>query len=372
MSKVKKEASPLPSLGDIENNFMEEEGTNSTNPPENDEEENTAEEDEFIPETEEKGPHRTRPMKHLEEMEGTSVRVHREDGVYKKRLPVEMQGLSSQMMPPITKRKIAVYEVLGKDQIDPLTKEPVKAPVLVLPGKFVIYDPFQNNVLQRHRLLKNVTRSEKVNRGGVEVVEEVVEDLEFFDGFKNVAIDRNYMEYVLLELHPLNESNRWRNKQQAAAFRRIDIGNRKDWTETVAGMDLSFQAEKTIVDMTKAEDIITYATAVGIPTAGRSLITGNSSVKSDLRLFARQHPKEFFQLNKNESMAIKMAVLEADDLGLIEYTVDKKQWLFSTDGDLLYQVVAGEDPLEGAIKALKKSQWRGKYEKLQEQLNYWE
>jgi len=371
MSKSKKEVAPLPSLGDIENNFMETDVETPSPYDVNIEEKNDEDEEEFIPESQEKGPHRTRAMKHLEESTGTTVRVHREDGVYKKRLPVEMQGLSSQMMPPITKRKIAVYEVLGKDQIDPLTREPIQAPPLVIPGKFVIYDPFQKDVLQRHRLLKNVTRSEKVVRGGVEMVEEVVEDLVFIDGFKNIAIDRNYMEYVLLELHPLNESNRWRDKSQAAAFKRIDIGNRKEWTDTIAAMDLAWEAENAIINMRNADDIINYATAAGIPTLGRRT-DGENSIKRDLRLFARQNPRDFFRLNKNEGMAIKMAILEADDLGIIEYTVDKKQWLFATDGDLLYQVVAGEDPMVGVIKALRKPQYKEKYEKMQEQLNYWE
>jgi len=372
MSKTKKEMSPLPSIEDIEKNFMsdvldEPQGPENLGPDEEEEEEG----DDKI--EVEKGPHRTRSIKHLQEMgDKTSVRIKREDGVYKKRMPIECQGLSSSMLPPITKRKVAVYEVLGKDQIDPLTKEAVIAPPLIIPGRYVIYDPYQSDVLARHRLLKNVTRSEKVVRDGKEMVEEVVEDLIFIDGFKNVPIDRNYLEYVLLELHPLNESNKRRDRSQAPAFRRIDVGNRRNWADTIAGMDLAFEAETAVVNMRTREKIVQYATAIGIPTAGRMLESGDNSVKIDLRRFARQNPREFFMLNKNESMAIKMAVMEADDIGTIEYEVDKRQWVFSTDGDLVCQHLPGEDPMEALVKMLQKADYREKYERIQEELNYWE
>jgi len=372
MSKTKKHvvASALPSIKDIEDNFMEDE--DKTPPVDNapNEEEDREEGEEL--KSEEKGPHRTRPMKHLEKFDVPTVRVNREDGVYKKRIPVQIQGLSSQMLPPITKRKIAVYEVIGKDQNDPLTGQPIQAPPLVIPGRFVVYDPFNSDILARHCLLRNVTRAERVVRDGKEVVEEVVEDLVFIDGFKNVAIDRNYLEYVLLELHPLNESNKWRDKSQAAAFKRIDVGNRKDWASTIAGMDLAYEAETAVVNMRKQEQIIAYATAAGIPTGGRMLESGDNSVKVDLRRFARQNPRDFFKLNKNEAAAIRMSVMEADEIGLIEYQLDKRQWLFSTDGDLLSQHFPGEHPIDRLVKDLQKAEYKPTYAKLLEQLNYWE
>ncbi|HTJ52617.1 MAG TPA: hypothetical protein VL443_24345 [Cyclobacteriaceae bacterium] len=376
--KAKTPAAPLPTMDEMQKNFMEEEsGKDSTGDLNTEEEEEEEEETEREPEPEKKGPHLTREARPGKarggkEIEGSSVRVYREDNKFMKRRPTQLQGLSSQMLPPITKKKLAMYEVIGKNEVDPLTRERIVSPTLILPGKYIIYDPFGEDVLKRHILLRNVTRTETVVRDGREVPEETTEDLIFPDGFKSVAIERNYLEYVLLELHPLNESNKFRDRSQAPAFKRIDLGYRKDWAETTAGMDLAFEAEKIVVGMRNGDEIITYATAAGIPTAGRMIDSGDTSVKMDLRRFARQSPRDFFKLNKHNTMAIKMAVLEAIDLGLIEYFVDRRDWLFSTDGGSLGQHLPGQDPTETLIKLLQREEYQEVYAKLQNQLNYWE
>jgi hypothetical protein len=323
-----------------------------------------------------KGPHTTRPMKPLikdgKEYTGPVVRVHREDGVYKKKIPMNLQGLSSQMLPPITKRKLAVYEAIGRGEIDPLTGQPLDiAPPVILPGKFVVYDPFNPEINKRNVLLKNVTRSEHIVRNGVDMVEEIVEDLVIDNGFKQVNQEKDYLEYALWELHPLNESNKWRDKSQAAAFRRADVIVRKDWSETSAGMDLAFEAETAVVKMIKSDQIIAYATACGINTAGRMLDKGDDCVKVDLRKFARQNPLAFFKIVPESEMAIKMSCLEAIDLGLIEYDVDKRQWVFCTDGDLVCQHLPGENPMDTMVKMLMKDSYKEAYGKIQEQLNFW-
>lgn len=320
-------------------------------------------------------PKTQRPIKDEDgnEYEGTRVRVNREDGKYKKSIPLQVQGLSSQMLPPITRRGIARYEVIGTDSIDPLTKQIIDTiPPLIIPGGYVIYDPFEKNVMGRDKYLKNVTRNERVIRDGKSVVEELVEDIVFNDGILSVAIEKEYLLYVLLELHPLNESYKWRPQGVAAAFRRTDIGKRKKWEETAAGMDLAFEAEKSIVDMRKSEDIISYAHAAGIQTMGRMLESGDNSVKTDLRRFARQNPIAFFKLNKNEYMAIKITTMNAFDMGLIDYRVDKRMWIFTTDDSLLGQHLPGEEPMDAIVKLLQKEEYRPQYEKMEEMLNFWE
>jgi hypothetical protein len=301
----------------------------------------------------------------------SEVRRYREDGKRLKNIPIQLQGLSSQMLPPITKRKVARYEVIGTNQVDPLTGEYIIAPPCIIPGTFTIYDPFDQDVLKRHKLLKNVTRTELVLRDGKQVVEEYVEDITLENGWKDVAIEKNYLQYVLLELHPLNASNKWRSSSgQAAAFRRVDI-DRRAWAETQAGMDLAFEAESVVVALRKPDEIIEYAHAAGIPTAGRNL-DGQDSVKYDLRKFARKHPRDFFKLNKSNESAIKIAVIDAIQIGLIDYEVDKRAWFFSTDGERIGSHLPGEEPTEALIKLFKKEDYRKHYEVLQSQLNYWD
>lgn len=345
----------LPTMADIENDFMS---------------------DEEVQEEKKSGPVITREDRpgrsRGKEIKGPAVRFYNEDNKFLKKRPAQLQGLSEMMLPPITKRRLATYEVVNKDLVDPLTKEVIDTPPLILPGKYIIYDPFQEDVLNRHVLLKNISRRETTVRGGREEVEEIVEDIVFPNGAKSVVIDKNYLQYALLELHPLNASNKYRDQSQAPAFRRTDMGLRKDWVETQAGMDLAFEAEQTVVNMKNGDDIIRYATAAGIPTAGRMLDAGDSSVKRDLRLFARNDPRGFFKLNKTNNAAIKMAVMEAIDLGLVEYFVDRRRWLFSTDGADAGQHLPGQEPVEALIKLLQSEDYLEVYKKLQSQLNYWE
>lgn len=389
MSKSKKTNSTIET--EQIRDFLEEDVTTNTSEElEGDESESDEEQEEVLDEKdlkikklqqtiaklkEERGPHTTRASKPLikdgEEYTGPVVRVNREDGVYKKKMPANIQGLSSQMLPPITKRRLAVYEAIGRGAIDPLTNKPLDiAPPLILPGKFVVYDPFQAEINKRNVLLRNVTRSEHVIRNGMDMVEDYVEDLIIDNGFKQVNQEKNYLEYVLMELHPLNESNKWRDKSQAPAFRRSDVIVRKDWSDTSAGMDLAFEAESAVIAMKESDEIISYATACGINTTGRYLNKGDDSVKVDLRRFARQNPLDFFKIIPDTAMAIKMTCLEAIDFGTIEYEVDKRQWVF-TDGSLVCQHLPGENPMESLVRDLQKPGWKKSYEKMQEQLNYW-
>lgn len=286
-----------------------------------------------------------------------------------------LQGLSSEMLPPITKRKIATYELVGKDEKDPLTGSPndIKPP-MIIPASIMVYDPFERDPLKRHKTIKNVIGVENRLIGGVMVPHETIADIFFDNGFKTVHIEREYLTYVILELHPLNETSRFRNKTgDKAAFRRVDVDRRK-WLNGTTGQNLSFEAERMVVDMIKKEDIIDYATAARIPTAGR-MISGESDgggIKQDLRVFARQNPREFLQLNKNNKMSIRISVMDAIELGLIEYSPDTKRWVFVTDGETIGTVLAGQEPTDSLISMFSKEEYKIPYGVLQHQLNYWE
>lgn len=347
-------------------------------PEENGEEEESEDEGQ-----EQEEPEKTEPKKYVARAkrpvlnadgslhEGPTARLHREDGKLLKRIAINFQGLSDEMLPPITKRKFAHYEIIGKGEPDPLSGEMIETVPLILPGTFVIYDPFNKDVLARHKTLKNVIQFENQIINGMNVPKETIGPIIFNDGFLSVPIEKQYKLYVLLELHPLNASNRWRDKSQPAAFRRTDIDKRK-WGESAIGMDLAYEAETSVVNMRNGDDIIAYAHAAGIPTAGRMTDNGENSIKTDLRRFARSNPKDFFKLNKNNEAAVKISVLDATELGLIDYHVDKRAWDFSTDGERIGQHLPGEEPTQALVKLFLKQEYSDKYAKLQNQLNYWD
>lgn len=378
MSKAKttKNQDPLLTMADLnaekeEKNFMDD------NAPEEEEESDESEEEEEESENEESEEEeevpQPKPAAKKVAPKKSEVRVHREDGKYKKSVPIQLQGLTSMMLPPITKRRVAQYQVIGKDQIDPLTDKIIEpTPPLIIPASYVIYDPFEEDILKRHKTLKNVTRFENKIIGGVNVPHEVIEDIIFNDGFKIIPIERNYLEYVLLELHPLNASNRWRPRDTAPAFKRVDIEQRK-WAQTGTGMNLAYEAETAVINLRKPDDIMALAHAAGIQTAGRILDNDREGcVKYDLRVFARNDPKGFFKLNKGVEQAVRVSVLDAEELGLIEYNIDNRTWKFSTDGEHICVHLPGEDPIKSLIKMFQKPEYRDKYKVLQNQLNYWD
>lgn len=314
------------------------------------------------------------PIKDESNESTSEVRVHREDGKYKKSIPIQLQGLSSQMLPPITKKKVAVYELIGADKFDPLTKEKVDVPPVLLPAGYTIFDPYERDPLKAHKYIKNVSRSERQIIDNVPVTVEVLDPISFNSTMKSVAMDRNYLLYVLLELHPLNESNKRRGTSDPAVFRRVDIDRRK-YGSSYISMDLAFEAEKAVVDLRDVDTIMQYAHAAGIPTQNRTLdvATDNrGSIKHDLRIFARNNPQDFFKLNKRSDMGVKIAVLDAIELGLIDYQIDGKKWVFVTTGEVIGRVLPEENPQESLIKLLMKNDYKAQYEELQNQLNYWD
>lgn len=313
-----------------------------------------------------------------EESEESAV-VRREDqfGKRKRDIGISFQGLSSKVLPPVQKKRVAVYEVMGVTDdegnpiIDPTTKLPVDPAPLILPGVYVFEDIFEQDPMKRHKYLRNVQGTEVVIENGKPITKERVDSIEFVmsNGQLHVNIESDYVTYTLLELHPLNATGKYRDRSMAPAFRRIDTVRR--WDKTILGMDLAYDAEKTIMEERDGDRIITMAHAAGIPTRGRAL-DGNAGVKFDLRVFARQNPKEFFMLNKDNDMAVKIAVADSLHLGLIEYNADKRAWYFSTDGERAGWHTPGVEPEEALIKFYRSEDGQALYEKLQDQLNYFD
>lgn len=375
-----RDQSPLPTISDLnedesfmDDNIQDESDNQVDDEDESDDQENDSQEHKH----QKTPPGEARPsrIKTPPPTNTPVVRINREDGKFKKQIPIQLQGLTAPMLPPITKNKIAHYKVIGDDRVDPITGEYAPVPPVFLPGGFIVHDRFERDLLKRDKYIKYVTRSESVVRNGVSTMEEVVSTIDLLNGEMLVNIEEKYLLYVLMELHPLNESNRYRDKSQPAAFRRVDI-HRKNWLEnTEAGMNLAFEAEKRVVELRDPNKILEYAHACGVHTANRPLDSGPSSVKYDLRVFARNNPKEFFSLNKLNDFSIRINVMDAYNLGLIEYNQDRREWTFSTDGTVICRHTPTEDNFDYLVKCFamtKDEGYQKAYQVLIAQLNYWE
>lgn len=312
----------------------------------------------------------TNPDAEDEERSNRGIAVKKENGRYKKRDGIASLGLSYQMLPPITRRKTAIYQAIGLHAIDPLSKEPVLDQSIVIPGSIIVYDPFQDDYAKKNVRLRNVVgvHTEIVN--GKEEIRQKVDDIFFINGFLDVNIEKEYPLYTILELHPLNGSNRFRDKSKPAAFIRIDL-NYKSTAFQNAQMDLQRDAEGAVIAMNK-EDLVAYAATAGITTMARPI----DEIRFDLRRFARDNSKVFFGIVKDSSAAIRMNVLDADSMGLIDYVAEKSGYIFNTDPKKPFFVHAkGEEPMGALIAYLGKKdskQAQEAYEIMCAQLKFWE
>src|SRR6478609_939810 len=156
--------------------------------------------------------------------------------------------VSSRMMPPATKKKLAIYAGISNGAIDPLTNESVIPPSIVIPATFVIYDRFEPDLAKRNKLIKYSTRNETVFKDGKYETQEVIEDIIMEGGQKTVVIEDDILLYICMELNPLNASNKWRDHSKPAAFKRIDT-EVKTLEVRSAESDLEYDAETEVRGM---------------------------------------------------------------------------------------------------------------------------
>lgn len=299
----------------------------------------------------------------------------------KKRRAIDID-ISEQLLPPITRKSTAIYKLIPswwnplkpeRDQadikvLDPATGKEPDPRDLSFPGTYVLYDKWQKDPTKRQKTMINPGREQILeNKEGDKYLKMEIKPVEFIADYCHIDVERNYLEYVFMENHPLNASNKNRpNKNIQPLFMRYDIHHIKSPESIMAEMDVAYEAERMVVDLKDRDRIIGIATSLNITTDGKK----SDVIKGDLRVWARQHPREFFRVYGDVTPAIKMNVLDALRLGLIEYDNDLKSYVDLEDGETLHTVVVGEDPLESFIKRLKEEQ--EKYSIIKNMLDYWE
>lgn len=301
-----------------------------------------------------------------------TVKVYEKDGYSPRKRRAVSLGLSEKILPPFTKGVIARYSMLQVDGlIDPATGMTPDPQDAEFEGTYTLYDRFEPDPLRRAKLMKNLGREELiVDAEGREKRVHTINKIQFIAGIKTVNIETNYREYVFMELHPLNASNRFRPSGISTHFRRIDLENNKTEQFKEAKRDLSIDAEMYVMkQVVKQELIIGYATAFGIPTYDRR----PSDIKFDLRKAAFNEPIKFFSMAKDAGQGIKMNIHDGLSNGLIEYQVDQHRYVFCENNETFHVVGIQEDPIESITKAIQKEPKKMEmYDDLVNMLNYWE
>lgn len=286
-------------------------------------------------------------------------------------------GLSDLILPPITRKTIAKYRVIGGEAINPATQQIADVQPIYLEGSYMLYDKYEADLSKRQKLMQNKTgKKERIRdkRTGLESIEDIIESVEFINGVKTVSVEAQYPLYVWLELHPLNKSNKHRDTASGVtpAFERIDIQTNKSVAFMLAEEELQEEALVEVRKLSKVDAINGYAANAGIPTIEGNKQRDLGLIKSDLRGWAFKNPRAFFALSKNTKHAIKMTVLEADSFGIIEYDTDKKKWWVPYTMEPVHHVLAGNDPVMDFVDHLAKPENVTMYDAIRNMLDYWE
>jgi hypothetical protein len=301
-----------------------------------------------------------------------TVKVYDKDGYSPRKRRAVSLGLSELILPPFTKGIIARYSMIQhEDLVDPATGQAPDPQDAEFGGTYTLVDKFEADPLRRAKLMKNLGREELVvDAEGKEKRQHTINPIQFIAGIKTVNVETNYREYVFMELHPLNGSNRHRPNDVPSQFRRIDLKNNKTEAFKEAQRDLAIDAELYVVkSVTKAELIIGYATAFGLPTYDRKI----TDIKMDLRKAAFGNPIKFFSMAKDAGQGIKMNIHDGLSNGLIEYQSDKHRYIFCENNEVFHVVGIQEDPIESIVRAIQKEEEKMvMYEDLVSMLNYWE
>lgn len=292
---------------------------------------------------------------------------------------VAPQGLhiSRLMLPPITRRKTATYETLQESRFDPRIIQgdnAIAPPPISLPPTYAIFDRGEQDFSIANKMMKNVVRSEVRQIRGSDnqlrpQVEEVLEYVDFTNGHKMVNIETEYILYAFLELHPLNASNKFRDKSKKPLFRRTDFDYKSSHIQMLE-MDLQDEAVRYVMKLTEKE-LINLASAMSNPTVA-TINVPTSDIRYNMRLRARNNPEEVLFKSPDKKASTRIDVIHALEMQVLDYLPERNSYFLTGDDRTpFFECQVDANPLEDISKYLSSSEGREDYDAMMEYVNFW-
>lgn len=299
----------------------------------------------------------------------------------KRKFPVSL-GITEKCLPPMTRRKMAVYELLDMTRKDlriigaednvgtpvavPQTKEP---PPFEFAPTYQFEDRGEEDLgLKRKTMVYTndiITYNKAKTLSPKDITELQLDIPTFINGQLVVDCWGNFIKYVWLELHPQNQTNKWRDKTRKPEFKRVDIEYVSPYV-SLMHLDLAADTEDMIRKMQK-DEIINLAAAFGM-SPSLSL----SDMKLELRQKARLTPEDVLFKAPSKTMSHLLDVMSAIKMGVVDYNPDKQEYFFPQDDDPFYIVpLDTSNPLEAVAQFLTTSEGSGARTQLTELLEYW-
>jgi len=288
----------------------------------------------------------------------------------RKKIPVVKNslGLSDKLMPRKTAKALATYRILGVGDIDPLSGEEIIPPPVVIPATYTLFDKWEIDPNKAHKVMKRVTGVQHHLNPTTHKQEpiEILDDIYFTGGHLIVNIITQFAKYVFMELHPLNLSNPHRKDYPDVGepvFERTDL-DRKSIAEKMAEADLSVDAEQAVRKM-QFETVKEHSTALGLSIMDKSA----DDIRFNLRIYARNHPRDFFSSHPNKQIQVRLKILDALSLGIIEYSSDGRKFRFCDEEVPFHTVMVQKDAESDLITHLCSKEGAEDLEVLEKLLN---
>lgn len=299
----------------------------------------------------------------------------------KRKFPVSL-GITEKCLPPMTRRKMAVYELLDMTRKDlriigaednvgtpvavPQTKEP---PPFEFAPTYQFEDRGEEDLgLKRKTMVYTndiITYNKAKTLSPKDITELQLDIPTFINGQLVVDCWGNFIKYVWLELHPQNQTNKWRDKTRKPEFKRVDIDYVSPHLHLLR-MDLSSDAENYVRQL-DGKSIINLATAFGMSP---SLTL--SDMKLELRQRARLNPEEVLFKAPDKYMALLLDVMSGIKMGVVDYNPDKMEYFFPDDEEPFYIVpIDTGNPMEAVAHFLASSEGESAKVQLEGFLDYW-
>jgi hypothetical protein len=294
--------------------------------------------------------------------------------------------LSDGMLPPVTRKRTAIYQLLGTDdagrtidkRIDPgesAAANIVDVSDFEMHHTYSIFDVFEPDFGRKNKVVTYYDGVQRVNYKDP-VTGEMRPDIRqkvgiprFVRGQAIVDITKNYHQFLWWELHPRNKNNRFRDRSIAPLFERVDIKHYNPHTQLL-NTELKLDA-MTYVRKLNANQAIDLAAALNIPT----FRVQPGDVKAALYVAAETDPKSILFKAPDQAVSATITVMRGMDLGIIDYDANRKQFYFGdNDKQPIYQVPLDEQPVKSLAQYLSEDSDEGGklLETIQEFINYWQ
>lgn len=289
-------------------------------------------------------------------------------------------GLSAMMLPPITRRRSAIYE-LNRDGVAEqrevsrvmngmiLPAQPEIAPQELYPV-YQIYDRGESDLAKARKTLVFAANHNQIqdyfgasqNNDKDAVLRLPVP--QFINGQTIVDCEAEYLKFLWWELHPLNGSNKFRDKGSRPKFKRVDTEFKSPHIQMLR-MDLANDAENYVKGL-DLKGLINLGVAFGLPPTYPA-----QDMRLDLRIRARKNPEDVLYKSPDKSASNMMLVLNAIDRGIVDFDPNTKEYFFQDESEPFYQVPLDLNPIESIGKYLNTAEGIDYGRKIGELLNFW-